>query len=800
MARSRLAWFYGSRHRTAIAASFAVILLAAAAAPAAAGVASLAGTVGVRGGQVASAGAGGLSGKAVVLVVDRVSAQEFPSADTPYCRRLAAEWSSGLMVTRSADSDSEQLLDLGGEYATLGAGERANGTVTAALNFDSAELFGNPALPLTSRDIFRGYTGAVPGEGTAVCLGWQAILKRNEQTDSARNPGSLGSALSRAGLSDAVLGNEDAYGEPKRFAALICAGGSGVVQRGSLSDLTVVSRAETGITRTDYGRLTIAADGLLRRTDMLVVDTGDTGRIDRQADNADPAWLTREKRAALREVDRFVKRIAGELDLHRSMLLVISPGAPQQGRRDGNFLTPIVAAGKGFERGLLVSTSTREDGIVNNIDFLPTVLGYFGLKKPSSATGAAMTTAATDRTFESLRRFSARVDLWRKARWPATIALIILTLFVLVLTVLALLSRRNVTRWPARPDALEKVIPPAACVVLAAPLSFLAASIFTYGSFVFPLVFCTCFSVAVGIASWLAFSRSRFIDPVSFVCLLTAASILVDLFTGSRFAMFPLIGSGVPEGLRFYGLTNVVTGILMATTVWGIAGVLRKASAGARAGEERSLEARVPMGPRSFWAVCIVLALVALVIGLGALGADIGGFIAAVAAFLIFAFCVSNKGLTRSRLFAAVPLVTAAAVGLVIGIDSIFYRTHESSSVTGGASRIFPIIGRKLAILFYQVSYVLVPALALIVAVVAVALWMRRRDSFWTGLWVSDRFRMGALYALLVGGLVGLVFNDTGMTLLGIIVVISVLVLCDYATTDGFPLPGDARGEAAQVP
>ena len=71
--------------------------------------------------------------KVVVLVVDRVSPDDFPSTETPFCKELAENWSFGMMVTRVA-YDTSVSESVGAAYLTLGAGVRARGAATAGLS------------------------------------------------------------------------------------------------------------------------------------------------------------------------------------------------------------------------------------------------------------------------------------------------------------------------------------------------------------------------------------------------------------------------------------------------------------------------------------------------------------------------------------------------------------------------------------------------------------------------------------------------------------------------------------------
>jgi len=67
---------------------------------------------------------------------------------------------------------------------------------------------------------------------------------------------------------------------------------------------------------------------------------------------------------------------------------------------------------------------------------------------------------------------------------------------------------------------------------------------------------------------------------------------------------------------------------------------------------------------------------------------------------------------------------------------------------------------------------------------VALAIWFRRPDSFWEKRWESQRLQTATLFSLVVGSLVALVFNDTGIAMLAVMTLVSVLAMAFYLTPD----------------
>ena len=712
----------------------------------------------------------GAPGKVVILVVDRVGISDLPSKETPFLERLAGQWSAGLLVTRTGVRAATEEIDTGGEYVSLGAGVRARGAVESALSFNTEEEFAGSEGTRTAGEFYRSFTGSSPPKGGVVCLGFEQVERNNEPSGNGENVGLLGSLLAEGGHRAAVAGNADDFNRPRRCAALICADGKGAVPLGNVGrEMTRLVPGGMGVYMTDMERLFAESRRLLSAADLLVVDTGDTGRLDREAPYAEESFIEREGRLALRRVDAFADRLCGLLDLDKSLFLVVSPGAPVEARKQGNFLTPLIVAGRGFSHGMLSSDSTRRRGLVDNTDLLPTVLSFFGLDAPDSVIGSPMVVKGGG-SIPYLEKMSAQLEVTRRARWPIVTGYLVLALVLVILTAFYYLADRKKIKWPRDPGKLGRVLAPLAAVLLAGPLSFLLVSVFSYSGYVFPALFCLLFCVVVGLASWRLLARQKRLDPVVFICLLTGAVQLVDLVSGGRLIMLPLLGVSSLEGMRFFGIPNTYAGILISVALFGAAGFI--------AGDEDT-------GQGARWAALSALLVVALMIGLGLFGANIGGFITAAATFVLFSLALSARRFDWKRVL-AVPAVTAVGTAFVVLMDSLFFRTHVGKAAGGGISRFLPMLGRKVAIQLGQVRFLLVPSLILIIAVVAAAIWVRRPHSIWAGEWERNRPLMAALFSILVGAIVALLFNDTGFAMLGAMALIAVISICYYIASGEF--------------
>ena len=703
------------------------------------------------------------AGKVLVLVIDRIGPADLTPATAPFLSKLADDWSTALMITHTAERENGKEPDLGADYVTLGAGVRSHGSRDSSLSFDPAEPFGSGKDLTTAGNYYKQSNGRAAPAGGVVCLGLSDIKRNN--TGDQESVALLGTLLANSKRTTAVAGNEDGYRRPVRLAPLIDCDGTGAVPRGQVADLVVRAPEEPGGFRTDMPRLLSTTRDLLARSDLLVVDTGDTGRVDREAATTSESVLDRARVRAIGRADAFAREAAGLIDLKSSLLLVVSPGAPAAGKVEGDYATPFIAAGKGFSKGLLSSGSTRRPGYVNNTDFAPTVLDFFKIAAPSTIVGFAMETGVAAPSGKSALGYVQSLDrqftVTRTARWPVVLVLMAaLGIFVfLSLACIPAISRRIGTDGWREP--VFKVFRPASSVLAAAPASLILVSVFSFDSWVFPLVFCMLYSLLVGLgAYYLARNNSR-VDPLTLVCAFSAAALLVDLLFGGRLLIVPLIGSLAQEGLRFFGQSNVVAGFMITYAVWGIVGI------GGPAIRERG------------WARALAaaaFAVLALCLGFGFLGANFGAFLTTAAIALMFFFGTSRGGFRGWRI-PAIVAGTAVATIAMVALDSAFVHTHAGRAVARGSDKFLPLVANKLLILFGQIKSVLFLAIVMIVVVVAVALWMKRPGSMWRAQWQDEPVWTAAFFSVLLGSLVALFFNDTGLTMMGAMVIVSIPVV-----------------------
>lgn len=721
----------------------------------------------------------GLKKKMVVLIIDHLSMEDVSPSLTPFLWDLSCEHSIGLLSTRTGGG-------LGAEYLSLGSGARVKGVEGSDLCLNAWEPLPTFSTHMNAGQAYFEFTGRKPPQEGVVCLKWEEVKRKNEEVGLEENIGLLGQCLEDAGIKTAVVGNSDLLEALSRNAPLVCADKRGSIPLGDVSDsnLKPFLGKATG-SRLDIEKVTNTTRHFLSQSSFLVVDSGDTARVEKEQKSMSLELFEERRKEAISQADQLAEKLFGLLDMKTSAFLVISPRAGGDKLKEGNYLTPLVAAGAGFGAGpgILSSNSTRRMGIVDNSDFLPTVLDFFDATVPAIVSGSEMKSSSYPQNVQYLGQLDHQVPITRNARWVTVVPYCVLNLILFVLIVVCFSPRRSSSGVRRDPQRLRRVFMPLCIVFLAAPLAFVTISAFFYENYAFPVLYCIVFMLVLGLGAWWL-QKEKKLDPAVSLCLLTAGVLILDAVFGGRLLMFPLLGGGALEGMRFFGFSNVIAGILISSSIWGAVGIIS--------------QDELHGGIRKFL-VLTGLVVMSFILGFGMFGANFGGFVTAIFTVLVFFFALSPEFPSWKK-FVLAAVITLVSSALMLVIDAMLVHSHAGRGVSVGMERLIPIIQNKISIHLQEITEFLIPAVILILAIAAFLFWIRRPGSFWMRDWEQNKPRMAALYSTLVGSLLGFAVNDSGITLMASMALISFLCASYYALSgEGLDIPGVSPGARSPV-
>lgn len=711
----------------------------------------------------ASASTGGEGAERLLFVViDRISIFDIDPETTPNMLSLIDRGSFALMNARvkydKYGLGSYTVIGAGGR--AIGG----NNSGLAFNREEPLQGMGGDAVPAGS--IYRALTGSDPGEAAAVNLYIEEMKKRSDVPRASGTPGVLGESLARAGKVVTVLGNADSFvpasqsdtGYPANVVPLkgcadgTCHGGavmphreiasiamdaSGRVATGDLSSLLYAPADEAAGVETSWDVLEEEVAAALRTGDAVFVDMGQTSRVDEQSNFYSKGELASARTRALASADASLGRMLENVDLARDLVVVVTPTPRAKLISASNLLTPLIIAGPGFAAGSqLSSPSTRRTGIVSNFDIAPTILESMGVDATAEMDGRALESRGSRSGLEGLTRTSeyatgASVTRSSLVRFYAISLIVFISLFLLTTLVREDLVSRHRFFWSS-----------VLLAYLSAPLVYMIVPLFAVPALLWemPAIIAACAGAGMLLAA-AAFFPARKWDgggmplaavpgagdgqdvpsdgmrdggrdgtwlhrrplmpfeygalkalsrPLALISGLTLAVVLVDMVFGGKLMALSAFGSDVMKGDRYYGMGNLYSGFAIGSAIL-FACLLPVV-----------LDGLLNSTARRYAVSGVVLAVTAVILGFGRLGADFGGLVVMVFASLIVLIKFDGEPITARRLALAFAIVILAAA-LFIGADMMFPGTasHTGKVVAntgdGGISTAVSTASRKLS-------------------------------------------------------------------------------------------------------
>jgi hypothetical protein len=503
-----------------------------------------------------------------------------------------------------------------------------------------------------------------------------------------------------------------------------------------------------------------------------LTDAGEPG-TEKTDDGTEPEPRT----AALLRIDRAVGQLRAAVATLPGETLVVLAGISEV--NDGRPQLHVgMVSGPGFSpSGWLSSASTGRAPFAQLIDVAPTVLRVLDLEQPASMNGQPLRAVghrpSLSRAVEELEWVNVGAAVHHRNTGFLFWTLVIATAAVVALGMLLL---GGVPGRPAQPVSRGRARAGLRLLAIAAaglPVATYLAGLIPWERADQPL---TSLLLAVLGADLVVLAaavlgpwRRRRLGPAMAVLVITFATLVGDVLTGSTLELNGLLGYDAIVAGRFTGYGNLTFGLLAVSALTVTAAVAT--AVGRRVGGER---ARVATG-----GTVLVIGVVTVgVIGAPGLGRDFGGVLSALPGFLLLAMLLARVRVTVVRL-AAILAAAVVAVGGVAVLDWLqpeAERSHLGRFVeqvlTGEA---WTVISRKgqanLDILMRSPLAWMLP-----VAVVA-AVWLvrpggllRTRSGGGTsapgGLSPADAFVLRS--ALLAAGLslaLGAAANDSGVAL-----------------------------------
>ncbi|PWK04992.1 hypothetical protein [Tumebacillus permanentifrigoris] len=681
------------------------------------------------------------SKQALVVLVNRLTCDDLQQM--PHLQELGQVGAMGLLNINTGAGHTDSSA-----YATLALGVPAKLKQSGVLAYSAQErLPKQEEIPASA--MYQQLGGGAVGASGVLLLSTYRQHRQQDLHQWAGTLGTLGDALHSRGLTTAVYGSSDRGGDEWRPGALLTTDSQGRTDAGDVSAAMFVADGERpyGV-KTDYARMIAGATN----ASLTVFDLADLYRLESYRPHLTEARYQQLRELTLQEIDSFIGRLLTGTNPD-CLLLVATPEVGMEAAKKSEWLAPIaLAGGRTKPHSVLTSATTRRDGIVTNLDVMPTVAEHLGLAIPPGMIGYPLTSATHTRLLPEKLTALKNATVWTYTHRGVILGLVGIGVAVGVIAALCRLifvtglsvrfARRMLWAVLGLPLVLY-VLPLWRAQNFAETAAALIATMLLL--LVIPFRILSICQRVAGRAVWVA------------GC--TIGVILYDIGAGGQLAHSSLLSYDPIVGARYYGIGNEYMGVVV-----GAAALLYGALLHTRAQEK----SRVPFVNFGFL-LCGVLLTAFFASPL--LGTNTGGALTMAATT---AFCLTLQKRRRPLpAFIGVSAALGGALVLVILLNQnaaapshIGAATHQVLS--GGMTEVVRILSRKseMFLRFFTTS---IWSSVLVVCYGAFLAHLFRKQN-------REQARANipahpAISGAALGAGVGLFTNDSGVVVAGVMLV-----------------------------
>lgn len=411
---------------------------------------------------------------------------------------------------------------------------------------------------------------------------------------------------------------------------------------------------------------------------------------------------------------------------------------------------------------LATSDSTRQPGLVQLTDIMPTLIGWLGgdISAPEGVVGSSITTVESDDGAANIAHLTEdhqRTQVTRSLSGP---------FYVLLASLLAvLLGMWAIRKSPRWTENRERFFLQLSALTAALPVSTLLVNLIPWWRMRNPSAgLLTGLVLVAAVIALVALKGKSPFFPSAVIGGITAATLALDvaldgLWRGYSLQLASLLGTQPLVGWRFYGFSNNAVAMFVAGLVLGLTWYSSRFS------KKASVVAILGVG-----ACAVVLD------GLAVFGADFGGPPVIVVGLGVLLTMVVGKRLTWRR-FAAV-FAAAVAVSFVFALLDYLQpaprRSHLGkflgSFLDGGG---LGIVRRKAAQIFGG-NILFIPVVLVILAAVCFVCWRLARRGVFARFRIEDHVMRRSVVSLVSALTVAAMLNDSGITMPAVGMIVAV--------------------------
>ncbi|SNS32699.1 hypothetical protein SAMN05446037_10083 [Anaerovirgula multivorans] len=598
--------------------------------------------------------------KVVMVIINRVDFYDL--YNMPQMKSIIDQSSIALMNTRASGRNSEFK-----SYATLGWGTRAEAAQNTSTFFRLEE---------ETTGIYERRTGDLFEEEGIVNININLLIQQNLRGEYGAFPGILGDLLRKHNYRTAIIGNSDIENEKSRAIGLIAMDSRGYIDDGNVSEELIEedNYSPYGI-KTNYSQLLNSSIEVYPKGDLILIETGDTNRLDRYKDNLSTSLYQHHKNNILSNIDDFVGNLLNHIDINETLLMFVTPYPSDYAAAAGERLTPVIIYDGGLNQGLLWSSTTRRPGIIGNVDIAPTILSYFHIE-PTNMIGRKLTSIPREDAINHIHYLNKRVVNTSLQRYRILYSFAIFQMLASVIALLAIVFKKRIhKKWntPISLVLLSTIVAPFTLLIL--PLLGIMSLLANYLLLI---------GITGGfVCSLYALGRKNSLNMIMYASFLIMIGLIVDIILGQNLIKNSILGYDPIIGARYYGIGNEYMGVLIGSALIFTTTLIERFKL------------------NKYFIILIYIFTIAI-IALPTLGANVGGTITAVVAFLFTSIRLLGMKINSKKLiYIFLSMVMVIAVIAFIDLFIMENQTHLANAlqqiVEKGPVAIYEIIARKIS-------------------------------------------------------------------------------------------------------
>ncbi len=616
-------------------------------------------------------------------------------------------------------------------YFSISSGSRGNGIHDMGESFLINEIVEHQ---LRADEIYLQQTGKQISNPYSIMFLPIEELKKKEQKFPIEIA-ALGETIKQYGYKSRVFGNNDTQ-KKRRLAPLLIMDQWGVSQGDVGNNTWIKDTTRPYGMKTSYTYLLeMWQEAQSEDISLTVFDLGDLYRLEQIKERMDEAYYWDVKKQIFIEMGSFIQQILNNLQENQTVI-VASPMVNSQSAMEKYLLAPIWIYHLHQEGNLLISGTTKREGIIANIDIAPTILEHLEIKeKPMKMIG------------QEIRVINSSIDLMKELQHISVIyqqrsnVLYVYVMWQIAILIIGMIA------WLKKIERLKKWIKPGLLGIMYLPLLLLYTAFWITSSDYFYIVMMIGLSLILG---WI----TKMLPPVTgflWISFIIFLSITLDVFMGNPLMGRCFLGYDPIIGARYYGIGNEYMGVYIGTALLLSGAILQ------------SWKNRITLG-----LVAILYLFIIFLLLLPTLGTNAGGAITALIGTIFSFFSLSGFTWNRRRVLWMVILLLLGMSMLILmnAFISVEHQSHIGRAirqvVDGNEAIIYQTILRKLATNWKLIQVSSWSKVMITSIFVLGVMFIKPKKSFYS-LKETYPALFQVFYGIIVSSLVALVANDSGV-------------------------------------